>query len=253
MTTVKMNITEFQNKVLSELATIREMLNTATPSSSKKVKRERKPRDPNAKPNDWIVFTGRVREVLKAADLPAGKECQQFASYLKSTHTNAYEMTDEEIQGARSGWEAPPPKPKPVAASDVEASAAEDAVPVPKPKRVLSEEQKAKMAAGRKAAAAARKAIAEGNLDDEAGGATAEEIKQAAEVMKSVKKGAPAPAVPSQPVVEKKLRPLPYKGKKLLWDTETNGTWLSEKDGSKGTWFGRYNKETRTVDQSASE
>jgi hypothetical protein len=226
MTTVKMNVTEFQNKVLSELATIREMLSHA---SSKKVKKERKPRDPNAKPNDWIVFTGRVREVLKAADLPAGKECQQFASYLKSTHTNAYEMTDEEIQGARSGWEAPPPKPKPVAASDIEASAAEDVVPVPKPKRVLSYEQKAKMAAGRKAAAEKRKAGSEAPPTEP-----------------------PATALPSQPV-EKKLRPLPYKGKKLLWDTETNGTWLSEKDGSKGVWFGRYNKETKTVDQSASE
>ncbi len=264
MSTMKMNTTEFQNKVLSELATIREMLE-AQPVVGKKVKKERKPRDPNAKPNDWIVFTGRVREVLKAANLPAGKECQQFASHLKSSHPNAYEMTDEEIQEARMSWQAPPPKPKAAEAVSGGASAVaaavlgEEDIPAPKPKRVLSEEQKAKMAAGRKAAAAAKKAIAEGNLDDEAGGATAEEIQQAAALAKSVKKAAapaPAPAPttgPSHPVaVEKKLRPLPYKGKKLLWDTETNGTWLNE-SGEKGAWFGRYNKETRTVDTQAKE
>jgi hypothetical protein len=159
-------------------------------------------------------------------------------------------MTDEEIQEARTSWEAPPPKPKAAevtsgggGASAVAAAAevlGEEDIPAPKPKRVLSEEQKAKMAAGRKAAADKKKA----------------EKETVSEASTGPSHPAPAPAPttgPSHPVaVEKKLRPLPYKGKKLLWDTETNGTWLNE-SGEKGAWFGRYNKETRTVDTQAKE
>ena len=252
MSTAKMNTTEFQNKVLSELALIREMLTNAphsTDSSMKKPKRERKPRDPNAKPNDWIVFTGRVREILKANDFPAGKACQQFASFLKASHTNAYSMSDKDILAARSGWEAPPPKPKPEAADE---APADDSVPKPKPKRTLSDEQKAKMAAGRKAAAERRKAEA-----------AAESAKDAspAEPAKTTPPPAPAPvpapvpsvAEPTHPAAtaDKKLRPLPLKGKKYLWDTETNGLWMAGPNATRGDWVGIYNKTDKTIDRSA--
>lgn len=236
MSTTKMNATEFQNKVLAELAMIREMLSSAPPSTpSTKEKKVRKPRDPDAAPNPWIVFTGRVRDILKAAGLPAGKECQQFASHLKTTHPNAYSMTDEEIEAARSDWNAPEAKPKPSAASATPAApaatTADDDVPVAKPKRVLSEEQKAKMAAGRKAAAEKKKAAA------------AQPVTESSEPPHKPL-AAPAPA-------EKKLRPFPYKGKKLLWDTETNGTWLKNEDGSQGAWFGLLSSDRKTVDTAA--
>jgi hypothetical protein len=237
-----MNVTEFQNKVLAELTTIREMLSSSS-MKEKKEKKERKPRDPDAAPNPWIVFTGRVRDILKAAGHPAGKECQQFASHLKSSHPDAYNMSDEEIRTSRSDWEAPEPKPKSTVPTKtktktntkstestktepVAALVDEDGVPVAKPKRVMTEEQKAKMAAGRKAAAERKKADAA-----------------------PVPAPAPAPApVPAPVPVEKKLRPFPYKGKKLLWDTETNGTWLKNEDGSKGDWFGLLSEDRKSVD-----
>jgi hypothetical protein len=248
MSNAKMNATEFQNKVLTELAMIREMLSSIPSTPSTKEKKVRKPRDPDAAPNPWIVFTGRVRDVLKAAGLPAGKECQQFASHLKTTYPNAYSMTDEEIEAARSGWTAPETKPtesksKTPAATKSKASAGppppavdpvvdEDGVPVAKPKRVLSEEQKAKMAAGRKAAAERKKA---------------EAVTVSSEPSH---KPLDAPS-PSPAPVEKKLRPFPYKGKKLLWDTETNGTWLKNEDGSQGVWFGLLSSDRKTVDTAA--
>lgn len=236
MTDSKMTITEFQQKVLTELATIREHLSTyanSSDSSMKKQKKERKPRDPNAKPNDWIIFTGRVRSVLKDAGLAAGKECQQFASFLKNNHTDAYQMSDKAILDARSDWTAPPPKPK------EEKEEVADEETKPKPKRTLSDEQKAKMAAGRKAAAERKKAEKQAE--------TVEDIEDVA---------APAPpaaAVAAPPVpVEKKLRPLPFKGKKYLWDPETNGLWKMEADSSKGEWAGVLSKDRKSIDSSAS-
>ena len=226
------SMNDFQTKVLSELAEIRQML-SAVPSTSaatgKAVKAPRKPRDPNAKPNDWIVFTGRVRTALKDAGLPAGKACQQFASYLKSNHPDAYSMTDEEIVGSHADWTPPPPKPKEADSGDAKPSA-----PVEKPKRTLSDEQKAKMAAGRKAAAERKKA------------------EQAVESNAPAPVPAPAPApVAKVETPAPTLRPLPFKGKKYLWDPESNGMWVAEKDGSKGKWAGVLSADRKSLDATA--
>ncbi len=232
----KMNATEL--KILSELAAIRDQL-TAMGSSSTSMKktRARKPKDPDAPPrppNAWIVFTGRVRSVLKAANLGAGKECQQFASHLKASNPDAYNMTDSQILKARNGWTAPPPKPKEVV-EDTSAPAASDDVPKPKPKRTLSDEQKAKMAAGRKAAAERKKAEA-----------AATEVVEAPAP-------APAPAAPKTeaPKSDKKLRALPFKGKRYLWDQETNGLWAMESDGSKGSWVGVLAADRKSINTQA--
>lgn len=234
-----MNINDFQTKVLSELSEIRKILESTPVSDSPvKVKRERKPRDPNAKPNDWITFTSRVRNALKAADLPAGKECQQFASYLKTNYPDAYTMADEEIVDARSGWTAPPAKPK--EASDAKVPPAESAA---KPKRTLSDEQKAKMAAGRKAAAERKKAEKE---------AANTEVAPAPVDKKEAPAPAPAPVPVPAPVKKEAsstLRPLPIKGKKYLWDTETNGLWHN-KDGAKGDWAGVLSSDRKSIDSS---
>lgn len=218
---------DFQAKVLMELQAIREQL-ASTPSSgssSKTQKKERKPRDPNAKPNDWIVFTGRVRAALKAADLPAGKECQQFASHLKTVHSDAYNMTDEEIIAARNDWNAPPAKPK---ESDTKPTTDADAKP--KPKRTLTQEQKDKMAAGRKAAAERKKAEKD---------AVTAETPAVVEQPKSV------------PTPQPTLRPLPFKGKKYLWDPASNGLWIAEKDGSRGAWAGVLASDRKSIDATA--
>lgn len=148
--------------ILSKLTQISEKLDGYSASSTKK-QRVRKPRDPSsgpAKENPWVTFTGRVGKLFEGTDYSRGKEKQQFCSYLKTTHENAYEMSDEDILAARADWTPAAAKPKaapappPVSAAVVLA----EEVPEPKPKRTLSDEQKAKMAAGRKAAAEKKKA-----------------------------------------------------------------------------------------------
>ena len=227
--TTKMNTNE--QKILAELAAIRDQLAGMSASSSsmkktRKQKQTRKPKDPDAPPrppNAWIVFTGRVRSVLKAANLGAGKECQQFASHLKSTNPNAYEMQDSEILKARTGWTAPPPKPKESKEPDAEPEPV-DSVPQAKPKRTLTEDQKAKMAAGRKAAADKKKT-------------------QATATEQAVPAPAPAPA--------KKFRVLPFKGKRYHWDQETMGLWTIGADGSTGDWVGVLAADRKSIDTTA--
>lgn len=216
-----MNINDFQAKVMAELAEIKNLLaNVGSSSPSTKEKKARKPRDPDAPPNPWIVFTGRVRAALKGAGKPAGKECQQFASYLKTEFKeDAYSMEDSEILAAHADWTPPPPKPK-ADADDAPNKSEPDEKP--KPKRVLTDEHKAKMAAGRKAAAERRKAETE-----------------AASQSDTVPVPAPAPAAKPTPAAKTTtLKPLPFKGKKMLWDPENNGVWLKNDDGSKGAWQG---------------
>lgn len=235
-----MNINEFQSKVLAELAEIKNLLADNSSAPSKKERKPRKPRDPDAPPNPWIVFTGRVRAALKAAGKPAGKECQQFASYLKTQFPEeAYSMEDSEIMAAHSDWTPPPPKPKEAAEASSDAVATDDA-PKPKPKRTLSDEQKAKMAAGRKAAAERKKAEAAAKEVEKEDGEVSEEE-------------APAPAPAPKPAPA--LRTVPFAGKKHLWDPTNNGMWLQNADGSKGEWQGVLKTEgkKKEIDRSAKD
>ena len=65
----------------------------SAPASGKpaKVKKERKPRSADAKPNPWIAFSSRVRSVLKESG-HGGKELStvgnQFCSYRKSQNAD---------------------------------------------------------------------------------------------------------------------------------------------------------------------
>ena len=155
----KMNTSTEMENIMTMLQEIKHLLeNQSAPSSKEqKVKRERKPRDPDAPPpkeNPWIAFTKVVRETLKEAGKPAGKECQQFASYLKNEFPDAYSMEAAEILAAHESWTPPPAKPK----EEKEESGKSETEAKPKPKRTLTQEQKDKMAAGRKAAAERKKA-----------------------------------------------------------------------------------------------
>jgi hypothetical protein len=127
---------------------------------------------------------------------------------------------------------APKPKPKPAKA---EASTA-DGEPAAKPKRVLSDEQKAKMAAGRKAAAERRKAE-----------------KAAAEASTGLKVEIPPIPDLEDEGEDEDLERLPLKGRQYLRNKATNGCWLRTADGAKGDWAGVYDPKTRTIDTTADE
>jgi hypothetical protein len=233
----KMNINDFQTKVMEEISAIRaivEDLKGSSAPTTKKERKPRKPRDPDAPKNPWIVFTGKVRAALTEAGKPAGKECQQFASYLKQEFPDAYQMENDEILAAHDSWTPPPPKPK-EPKDEPKSDADADSKPKRKP---LSEEHKAKMLAGRKAAAERRKA--------ESAAANSADSDSA-----EVPVPAPAPA-PAPPKTGPTLRALPFKSKKYLWDPEGNGMW-ENKDGVKGAWAGMLSKDKKSIDTSATD
>lgn len=239
------NSKQILSDLLNEVVALRKEiaeLKSSKPSMGAGASKARKSKDPDAPkkaPNAWILFTGRVREALKAAGKPAGKEAQQFASHLKNAFPDgvAYEMTAEQIMAEHPAWVPPPPKPK-------EEKEAEEE-PKPKPKRVLSDEQKAKMAEGRRKAAAARKA-AEAKAK-----ATEEEAEEEEDGFSEAE--VPSPKAAPPPPAPKALKPLPYKGKRLLLDPETNGTWERNEDGSKGKWFGLWDPKAKSINAAAAE
>ena len=56
-----------------------------------------------------------------------------------------------------------------------------------------------------------------------------------------------------KPKVVEALKPFPFKGKRYLINSETQGLWLMEKDGSKGAWAGRLSEDKKTIDKDAKE
>ncbi len=159
-----------------ELARLKTALaESGVPVPSGKTKKTKAPRDPDAPPpkaNAFFDFlNGRVRPVLKEhkADMKlAGTVAPAFASHLRTLNPDdkeaVYAMETEAILAAFDAWAtpenlaAPPRKAKD---SDSEGgSVAGSEGKADKPKRVLSEEQKAKMKAGREAAKAAKTAAA---------------------------------------------------------------------------------------------
>lgn len=247
------NSKQILSSLLDEVVALRkeiaELKSTKT-SMGSGASKARKPRDPDAPkkaPNAWILFTGRVREALKAAGKPAGKEAQQFASHLKNSLPEgaAYELTAEEIMAEHPSWVPPPPKPK-----EEKEEAEEEAKP--KPKKVYSPEEKAalvaRLQAGKKAKAAARKAAEEAAKAADEG--EVEEDEAEAELSEAE---VPSPKAAPPPPAPKALKPLPYKGKRLLLDPETNGTWERNEDGSKGKWMGLWDPKAKSINAAAAE
>jgi len=164
-----MNTKNFESEIMSQLAEIRAIVSNMKSSPSMKEKKSRKAKDPNAEkkpPSDWIVFTGKVRAALKAADKPAGKEAQQFASHLKANFPDPYNMDESEMLAAHEDW-TPPVKPKEDKKEEDKKEEDKPAAPaasdVPKPKAVrkpMTEEKKAEMAAKRRATMEKKKADA---------------------------------------------------------------------------------------------
>ena len=160
-----------------ELARLKTALaESGVPVPSGKTKKTKAPRDPDAPPpkaNAFFDFlNGRVRPVLKEhkADMKlAGTVAPAFASHLRTLNPDdkeaVYAMETEAILAAFDAWATPenlaaPPRKAKDSGSDAGSVASKEEAE-PKPKRVLSEEQKAKMKAGREAAKAKKDAMKE--------------------------------------------------------------------------------------------
>jgi hypothetical protein len=243
-TSKQITLSNILDEVVALRKEVQELKSTAkTSKGSGASKAPKKPKDPNAPPkapNTWIVFTGKVRDALTSAGKPAGKQAQQFASHLKAKFPEAYEMTEEAILAEHATWTPPPAKPK----EEKEDKPAESSEPKPKAARKpMSEEKKAEAAAKRKATIERKKA--------EAAAAKVVEEKPAEPAPKAEVPMPKAVEPPKAPASD--LKPFPFKGKKCLLDTETNGLWLRNQDGSKGKWQGVLSEDKKSLDASIPE
>jgi hypothetical protein len=219
-----------------QLAALQTKTASAAPSAAGagRAKRELS-EDEKAKKREqpWILFTNRVRELLKSrASAKGGKETQQFAATLKDASPKTAEgkpdyssWTDEDILARFASWTAPEvskqkaagkswakPKGSSVAGSEaasVVSGGGAAAAEKPKKERKnpwagLSEEEKAERVAKMQAGRAAKKAAKDGALDDEPLGTSAEEAtaavaktKAALSKAKAAKAASAAPKSPA--------------------------------------------------------
>lgn len=212
-----------------EVVDLRKELKDSKASTGNKAPKEVDPDAPKKEPNSWILFTVRVRQLLK----DAGKDSKlaiSYASFLagkEGLYPKRYEMDSDTILGHWDEFPIPTKEEK-EAKKEAKAKAKEEAEA--KPKRTLSEEHKAKMAAGRKAAAERRKA--------EAAAKEAEAALKALEGLVEEEEAAvPSPKAKAPPKAPKTLKPTLFKGRKLLIDEESGACW-ENKEGVKGKWVG---------------
>ena len=241
------------------------------PEPLKPAKAAKKPRDPEAPkraPTEWILFTNRVRALLKANEYPVGAEVQQFCSHLKEEQ-DMYKWTDDSILASRKLWTAPERKSR-EAKSDAEEPKPE------KPKKVLSPEHLAKLAEGRARKAAEKKAAALTPLNpfEDAQEASPEQSETESTSSSGSKKRGPkkgtklseeqkaarkakmtartleaAAKIPlpdsdkeegevTEDESEVQFNPLIIKGKRYMWNPQNNHCYYREEDSSKGDWAG---------------
>ena len=226
-----------------------------------KAKKAPKARDPSAAPrapNAWILFTSRVRSVINESGVlgekKLGKECTQFCSSLKEDNADLDSWAAETILARFGGWTVPEQSKMAAAGisfakkskgseATVEA-AAEPAAVSEKPKRVISDEQKAKMKAGRERAAAEKKAAAAGSAPVPAAAAVPVAVAVAA-----------AEAEAEAEAEEWKPMKLKVGGviKPYLWNPANNHCYNRETDGGQGEWAGVFNPKSKTIDSSVPE
>jgi hypothetical protein len=260
---------------------------SSEPLKPAKGKAAKKPRDPDApkrQPTEWILFTNRVRSLLKANGYPVGSEVQQFCSHLKAER-ELHEWSDSEILPFREAWTAPERKPREPKSSE----------PKPeKPKKVLSPEHKAALLEGKKKKAAEKKASesetekpkakkpaevplppSEPQSEAESTGSSdskkrgpkkgtklTDEQKAARKAKRAENKAkkeqtAIAPSEEkeegevseseAEPEPEISLSPMILKGKRYLWNALNNHCYHREEDGTQGDWAGILDLSTKTI------
>ena len=166
----------------AQLAELKAAISSGAPITPVKMKKEKDPNAPKKPANDWIVFTQRVGNLLKAAGVadPSRAEhftgpatmVKSFSSMLKGQKPYA-SWSDDEVLEAFESWESPvqAPRAKKSADSSPAASApASDTGSVTSEKKERkkpapkSDEQKAIIAAKRAATIAAKKLVAAGEV-----------------------------------------------------------------------------------------
>jgi len=234
-------------------------------ASAKTSSRKGKPAAPGTKA--WSAFVEHCRVTMPERFAPPAlpKDRMVIAKAIKLDNPEAYkafaakyiaEHPASETASVASDAEQQVSEPIPyrdwgsasaTAAAKAAKAAAAAAAAVPaadaKPKRVISDEQKAKMKAGREAAAATRAAA-----------------KAAGEPVPAKSKGKAAAAAPAAPapaalplVEESNKVKITIEEVQYFMDGETFNLFAIESDGSEGKYAGRYNTEDDTIDLSVGE
>jgi len=265
----------------------------SAPAAAGKTKKERKNAakstasaedKPKRPANAWILFTQRVRGLLKENGYTKeaiGIEANMFSSTLKEENSDMTAWSDEDILARRADWSRPAVskwvaahgvKSKP--SSVVSGEAPEEAAPAKKarknPWEGLSEEQKAERIAKMKAGKAAKKAAAEGSAADaEEEAPVSPKVKAEAAPKASAPKeaaakpsspkaspksnAAAAPAVAAAPS-SGQFKPVLLVGVRYLVNMESGHAYYRNEDGSQGDWAGIFSRTPKPhVDTSVSE
>jgi len=229
-----------------------------TKTKSRKVK---DPSAPKKEPNEFALFNKRINALLKENSVQSkASENMQFASYLKNQKSMA-EWTDEDILLEREGWSKPEiskqesegknKRKNSVASVEVTETVSAPVAVEEKPKRIISDEHKAKMKAGREAAKAkkdaekaALTAAVPAPVPAPAPVAVAAPVPvKPASAKPTVKKASPPVNPPSTPVAATETETetwvkKAFGGKKYLFNPANNQVRQMEADGSMGEWVG---------------
>lgn len=229
---VSLTVADFENIVQRAVLSALSGKSVPAPSSSKKVKKEKKEKDPNApkkEPNEWIVFTQKVREALKGAGIKAGVEVTQFCGMLKSKNADYASWSSDAILVEHSGWKRPEVSKQALAKSaEVSPASATDA-PAKKARKPQSEETK-KAAAEKRAATKAAKSAASAPLP----------------ASPAPKAKAPAPAPAAEAEEEDNITDFaPWTFKKAPYLKNKRGDVLSEEYD----WIGRFDEKAGKIDR----
>lgn len=255
-----------------ELASLKaQIAGSGAAKSAAPAAKERKPRKKSdAPPSAWLVFTARVRDLLRSVkdggdkEVYSGKalgvECQQFCGTLKDENADLSSWSDADIVARRADWSAPAvskqaaaglhwKKGKKVAsptgsaaASVVSDGEAAPAVSADKPKKErknpwagLSPEDKAAKVAAMKAGRAAKKAAAAAESGDAASGT--ESVLPPLPPSPSSVASKPAAAA-----VSSGFRKVTLNNKAYLIDLASGHSYYRNADDSQGDWAGLFSK-----------
>jgi hypothetical protein len=252
----------------------------AASSAAKPVKEKKERKKREGPPSAWIVFTNRVRELLRAngyegADL--GKVCQMFCGALKDENKELSSWKDEDILARRAAWTVPATTKqaeaglhwkngkKVVTPSGSVATADDDGedggaggggASTDKPKKErknpwagLTEEQRAAKVAAMKAGKAAKKAADSGAAPSEDADGSAPSVHEAAPPSPKPS----AAAVSSSAVTAAKaqvnaassgseFKGVMVGGKRYLVNLESGHAYNRGADGSQGEWAGIFHR-----------
>ncbi len=246
-------MTQIQSLSAGDKLLLNQQLATCMVSTSSKATPSVKPSSRKGKPAAagtlaWTAYVAHVQKTMPERFAPPAlpKERLSIAGAIRLENPEDYKSFCDKFIAEMPARDSDAESVVESVASAPSASASD------KPKRVISDEQKAKMKAGREKAAAAKKdAVANGTYVAKTKGEKPAKVKEP-----KAKKSSPAPAAPA-PVatVDSSLEKITVDGVTYWLNTTNNNLYDLESDDSMGAFVGSYTPEDadNTIDFNAVE